>query len=383
MHIVDRRSAPWLLAGAIGWAGIAWIGVQLAGMSPSRAGDDLRLLLDAAARLARSETLYQAPAAGTLVADSLFYSYPPLIAEALQPLLRLPFALVLVAWSASAALGLLVAARTIGGGGRSLLLLAWGIGPFIVPFAVALLFGNMDAWFPLAFGLLLAAFLRPGRGSIAAGGVALAAITAAKLHPASLGVWLLARALRGRDAVAARCVLAVAAATGLGLLGLSLAIGGTGPWVDYLAFLRSGAAIANLLSPLNVGPASQLGLLLGLSEAGARTLQVGIAVVALGVTALASLRLRDPVESLAWALTATLVILPVTWVHYPVALIPPALAALDRRWQAATPTRVTLLLGGALLAGAAAVVVPVAIWLGVACVLAAARVSRPAEDPAS
>jgi hypothetical protein len=211
----------------------------------------------------------------------------------------------------------------------------------------------------------------------------LAVITAAKLHPASLGVWLLGRAIRGRDAEAARRVLGVALAAGLSLLGLSLAIGGTGPWVDYLAFLRSGAAVANLLSPLNVGPASQLGLLLGLSEAGARTLQVGIAVVALGVTALASLRLRDPVESLAWALAATLVILPVTWVHYPVALIPPALAALDRRGRAANPTRVTLLLGGALLAGAAAVVAPVAIWLGVASVLAAARVSRPAEAPAS
>jgi hypothetical protein len=383
MHIVDRRSAPWLLAGAIGWAGIAWIGLQLAGLAPSRAGDDLRLLMEAAGRLARSETLYQVPATGTLAADSLFYSYPPLVAEALQPLVRLPFALVLVAWSAGATIGLLAIARQIGANGRGLLVLTWGAGPFIVPFAVALLFGNMDAWFPFAFGLVLVAFLRPGGASAAAGGVALALITTAKLHPASLGIWLLVRAMRGRDAEAARRVLGVAVVTGLGLLGLSVAVGGTGPWVDYLGFLRSGAAIANLISPLNVGPASQLGLLLGLSDAGARTLQVGIAVVALGVTALASLRLRDPVESIAWALTATLVILPVTWVHYPVALIPPALAALDRRERAANPTRVTLFLGGALLAAAAAVVAPLAIWLGVTCVLAAARASRAAADPAS
>jgi hypothetical protein len=380
MHLVRSRSGPWLLAGAIGWVGIAWIGFRLAGLSPSRAGDDLRLLLDAAGRLAAGEPLYRAPAAGTLVADSLFYSYPPLVAQILEPFVGVPFGLALAAWSIGAALGLLAAAHRIASGSRGLLVVAWGGGPFIVPFAVALLFGNLDAWFPLAFGLLLVAFLRPAPGTIAVGGAALAAITAAKLHPASLGLWLIVRGARGRDAVAARRVLAVALGVGVALLAVSLVVGGAAPWVEYVAFLRSGAAEASLLSPLNVGPASQLGLLLGLTEAGARTLQVAVTGVALAVTALAALRLRDPVESLAWALAASLVILPVTWVHYPVALIPPALAALDRRDRAARPRRVTGLLGGALLAGVAALAVPVAIWLGAACVLAATRASRPAGD---
>ncbi|MFZ1176556.1 MAG: hypothetical protein WAO15_09895, partial [Mycobacterium sp.] len=64
-----------VLVGASGWIGVAWIGAQLATLNPPRAGDDLRLLLDAAGRVAAGQPLYQAPLPGaSLQATSLFYS---------------------------------------------------------------------------------------------------------------------------------------------------------------------------------------------------------------------------------------------------------------------------------------------------------------------
>ena len=154
-----------------------------------------------------------------------------------------------------------------------------------------------------------------------------------KLHPASLGAWLVVRGVRdrrsGRPSQALR-VVAVAAVVGLGLVALSLAIGGLAPWADYVAFLRESSAAADIVSPLNVGPASQLALLLGLSDDAARALQVAIAIAAIAGTAVAAWVLDDPVEGFAWATVASMVILPVTWFHYPVALVPVAIAAASR-----------------------------------------------------
>ena len=366
----------------IGWAGFVVIATQLASLDPSRLGDDLRLLVDAGMRWRDGAPLYATVPPGTaLEAEALFYSYPPLVAQAMSLVAGIPFPAFFVAWTAGAAVALGAAAALLGRDGRAVAWRALALSPFVYPLAVALLLGNVNAWFPAAFGLVLAAVFAGGRAMPLAGGVALAIASLVKLHPASLGLWLLVRGLReGRSGRSYR-VLAVAAVVGIGLLAASAALGGVGPWGDYVAFLRGGAGTADLVSLLNVGPASQLALLLGLSDAIARGLQVGVTVVALAGTVAAARLLDDPVESFGWATVASLVVLPVTWFHYPVALVPVALAAASRArgkaWRRTAP-----LLGAATVTAALAIVVPVLAWVAALLVLAAARTSRAASGAA-
>lgn len=381
---VDPRFAATLLlvVGAIGWLGIGWIGLRLLSLDPPRAGDDLRLLLDAAGRAGAGLPLYTAgPTGTTLQADSLFFSYPPVVAQALVPLVSCPFVLVLLGWGAAATAGFLAVVRFLPGAGPLLTRqVAVGL-PYVFPFAIALLFGNANAWFPLVFGLGILAAIRPDRRTAGLAGVALALAAAAKLHPASVGLWWFVRWLRdGRRGTAGTVVLA-GLVTGLALLGASLLVGGAGPWIDYLAFLRSGTQAADLVGPLNIGPASQITLLVGGSDAAARSIQVFVTLAAVAITIVAALRAGDPIEGQAWAVAASLVVLPVTWFHYPVALVPFAVAALARRNCAPRPSRVTALAAGALVAAGLAILVPAAVWLAVVLALAAVRVSRPGRAP--
>jgi hypothetical protein len=374
---VPLAIAAWSLIGIAGWVGLLLIAAQLAAMVPSRAGDDLRLLIDAATRWQAGATLYAPAGPGSsLVAEGLFYSYPPLVAQALVPLVALPFGLVLGGWAVGAAAGFATVTHLLGKLGRSVTLPAIALAAFVYPFAIAVLFGNFNAWFPLLFGLVLLAVLSPGRGSTVAAGVALAVASAAKLHPATLGVWLLARRWRDGPLGPSGRILAVAVASGLLLVAVSLVIGGIGPWADYLAFLRGGAGQADIVSRLNVGPASQIALALGLSEAAARTIQVPVTLAALATTAAAGRLIEDPVASFGVATIASLVVLPVTWFHYPVALIPVAIAAATRADQAARPTTTVVLLAAVVAAGMA-IVAPVAVWIAVVFVLVAVRTSRP------
>ena len=384
----DRRAphspiAFWLPVAIIGWAGFVLIAMQLASKDPSRLGDDLRLLVDAGIRWRDGAPLYApVPPGTTLAAESLFYSYPPLVAQAMSLVAGIPFPAIFVAWTAGAVAGLWLVAVRLGRDGRAVAWPAVALAPFVYPLAVALLLGNLNVWFPTAFGLALAAALVAGRGATLAGGAALALAAAAKLHPASLGLWLLVRGVRdarsGRSGTALR-ILAVAVAVGLGLLAVSLAVGGIAPWADYVAFLRESSGAADVVSPLNIGPASLVALALGLSDATARALQVGITIAALAGTVIAAWAIDDRVESFAWATAASLVILPVTWFHYPVALVPVALAAASRARGAAW-RRTTLLLGAAIVTAALAIVAPVLVWLAAALVLAAARASRNAAE---
>jgi hypothetical protein len=380
----DRRVprspiAFWLPVAIIGWAGFVLIAMQLASQDPSRLGDDLRLLVDAGVRWRDGAPLYLPVPPGTsLSAESLFYSYPPIVAQAMSLVTGIPFLAIYVAWTAGAVAGLWLVAVRLGRDGRAVAFPALALAPFVYPLAVALLLGNMNAWFPAAFGLVLAAALVAGRGGTLTGGSALALATVAKLHPASLGFWLLVRGVRdarsGRSGTALR-ILAVAAAVGLGLLAVSLAVGGIAPWTDYVAFLRASSASADVVSPLNVGPASQIALMFGLSDETARSLQVVVAVVAIAGTAIAAWALDDGVESFAWATIASLVILPVTWFHYPVALVPVALTAASRARDAAW-RRTALLLALAIVTAALAIVAPVVVWVAAALVMGAARASR-------
>jgi alpha-1,2-mannosyltransferase len=369
--------AAWTLVGIAGWVGIVVIAAQLASSVPPRAGDDLRLLLDAATRWREGATLYVAvPANGALVAEGLFYSYPPLVAQALVPLAALPFWIALGAWGLAAFVGLTAVARRLGRLGRGVTLQTVALAAFVYPFAIALLFGNLNAWYPLFFGLILLAVLSPGRRSAIAGGIALAMASVTKLHPATLCAWLLARRWRDGSNGPSGRILTVAVAGGLGLLAASLVVGGIGPWADYVAFLAGGATRANLVSPLNIGPASQIALGLQLSEATARAIQVPVTLGALAASVAAGRLLRDPVASFGVATIASLVALPVTWFHYPVALLPVAIAAATRADRAARRATVAAL-AAAVVAAGLAIAAPVLVWLATAFVLLAVRASRP------
>ena len=51
------------------------------------------------------------------------------------------------------------------------------VAPLFLPFAVAILFGNLDAWYPLAYGALLLTILaRPSKLTLAAAGAAIAVV---------------------------------------------------------------------------------------------------------------------------------------------------------------------------------------------------------------
>jgi hypothetical protein len=365
------------LVGITGWVGLVVIAAQLAAMVPPRAGDDLRLLVGAATRWRDGAPLYiGAGSSGSLVAEGLFYSYPPVVAQALVPLAVLPFELVLGGWALGAVAGLASVAHRLGRMGRGVTLPAVALAAFVYPFAIAVLFGNLNAWFPLLFGLVLLAVLSPGRGSAVAGGIALAVASATKLHPATLGLWLLARRWRDGPAGPSGRILTVAVACGLGLVAVSLLVGGVGPWADYVAFLRGGAVQADIVSPLNVGPASQIAQAFGLSEAAARVIQMPVTLAALAASVSAGRLFKDPVASFGAATIASLVVLPVTWFHYPVALLPVAIVAATRADQAARAATLTALVA-AVVAAALAIVAPVAVWVAVAFVLLAIHVSRP------
>ena len=84
---------------------------------------------------------------------------------------------------------------------------------------------------------------------------------------------------------------------------------------------------------------------------------------------------RDTLESLAWAAAASLVVLPVTWFHYPAAMIPFAVAAVLRARGSAVATQVSGLVAGALVVSVVAIAVLPLIWVAVGLVIAAVRVS--------
>ncbi len=389
MPRMDRTAAPpmvarrpgllgWAVLGGVGWLGLLQLGATMLAQHPPQAGFDLQLILDAARRVAGGGSPYDpAAVAGRLQASDLFYSYPPPLAQALAPVAGLPSGAALALWGVGATAGLgLVAvllARRLAPGrpAPAVLLPLLALAPFVSPFAVALLFGNVDAWFGLLYGLVLLAALAEaggaGRATLIGGGVALGLASVIKVHPAVLGLWFLVRALRGRGP--AWTVLGAAVVTAAAVLGGSLAAFGTGPWADYVAMLRTSSG-ADLASRLNIGPASQLALLLG-SPAVARPLAVVVAAVAVAVTVAAAWLRADPLESLAWAAVASLAVLPVTWFHYPVALIPFGVAA----WLLATGGRralaVQVVLGLAVLAAIVSIVAPVLVWLAVGLVLAA------------
>ena len=203
---------PWIVLGLAGWAALAWIGWVLWQNNPPRAGFDLTLLLDAARKVLNGQSPYDPAilAGASPDAVSLFYSYPPPVAQAMTLLAWLPDGVALILWGSAATLSLgYIASRLATVADRDPVrtaIQAICVAPLVFPFAIAVLFGNLDVWYPLAYGAVLLAAL-PGssrRGRILAG-VALGAIIVAKLQPAPMLLWLLILAWRpGRPVAGTR-----------------------------------------------------------------------------------------------------------------------------------------------------------------------------------
>jgi len=376
---------PWLVAGLVGWAGILWIGWTLWQHDPPRAGFDLTLLLDAARNVLDGRSPYDPAilAGASPDATSLFYSYPPPVAQAMTLLAWLPDAVALILWGAAATLALgFIASRLATFAGRGPMRTAvqsMCVAPLVFPFAIAVLFGNLDAWYPLAYGAVLLAVL-PGssrRVRILAG-VALGAIIVAKLQPAPILLWLIILAWRPGGRPQASVAFATVV-TGLAIVAASLLVGGLQPWLDYLKVVQAGAG-SQLVDPRNIGPVSLIGQLTGADEGVLRWVQVLVVAVVLGVTVAAAGWIGDRRLSFAVVATASLVTLPVTWFHYPVALLPASILL-----ATSYPTARPALLAAAVIAAVAIAWLPLT-WLAVAVLLvAASRVARrwypPADDP--
>jgi hypothetical protein len=380
--------------GAAGWAIVVLLALQLGGASPSRLGFDLQLLLDAGRRVAGGASPYDpamlAGQSGSAV--DLFYSYPPPIAQYLGLFATVPSGVMLVAWAALAVAGLgaiaiamdLVTAPRVTlpvatAAVRRVAVPVLTMAPFAFPFAIAIVFGNFDALFPLLYGLMLLGALLPSLAARFGAGASLAVASIAKVHPTSMGIWFLARGLRDRRRGARTpggfVVFGAAVAVGLAILVVSLIAGGVEPWSDYLTVLRVGSD-ASIVDARNVGPAAQLALLTGAGETAARLIHVVVAIVAVGGTAIAAWSVEDTLESFGIATVASLVVLPITWYHYPVALLPVAIAAWLRT-DAVTRRRVAACLAFAIALSVVAVGLPVLVWTSVALVLLAVHWSLP------
>ena len=224
-----------------------------------------------------------------------------------------------------------------------------------------------------------------------AAGAAVAIATLTKLHPAVLGVWLLARGVhewrQARPAGRARSgsrlprSWAIAGRRGsssaLVVLAASLAVGGIGPWADYVTVLRA-STVVDLLDGGTSGPAVQVALLLGLDASALAPMQAVVVVGALLVAVIAALAVDDPLESLLWATFASLVVLPVTWFHHFAVLLPFGVAALARGWGNGPKTRRRLLVLTALaFAGGVIGFGKVIAWVLLPIAIVLVRVSRP------
>lgn len=381
----------WAIAAVAFWATTAYLGVLMFNMVPRSAAFDLDLLVEAGRSIGAGQSPYDPAVLRGVVPDAvdLFYSYPPLVGQALVPISGLPLGLIAIGW-AVAAIGLLaVVAVRIGAliapavPPRTIASATVAVAAMTFPLLIAVLFGNLDAFFPALYGFVLIGALSTVRrdGLIAGTAIAIGALT--KVYPAGFGLWFLVRALRpggGRASGRRRLLTPVAAAavTAGALVAISVAMFGLGPWQDFVKVVVS-ATQAGLVDGRNAGPAAQVALWLGADSGSARLLHLPVLGLSVLAIAAAAWFRDDPVESLAIAATATLYLLPISWIHYPAALLPFVVAAVlrahggDRRAIRSVWAFAAL----AILAGAASIAWRPSLWLAVAFALLAIRASVP------
>jgi hypothetical protein len=374
--------ALWAVLGGAMWAGIALLAARMFATSPPTAGFDLELLLKAGRAVAAGASPYDPSiVAGVAPAGtSLFYSYPPLVAQAAAFVSALPSSVVFAAWSIAAVAGVGAAALALRArlapdvDGRVVVAGSIAASAVVLPFAIAIIFGNLDAFFPLLYGLLLVGCLSTRPRDQVVGGAALAIAALAKIHPAVFLVWLLARLIRVRRDEGLSPIVRILAGffgTAAVLVGISLVFGGVDVWREYVRVVAVMSG-AELFDPRNAGPAAQLALLIGGDSGLVRLIHLPVALAAVALTGWAALARRDTLESLAWAAAASLFILPLTWYHYPAALLPFGIAAMLRAHGTPAATRVALLLGSACGLAAVGLVWAPLLWVAVGLVVAAA-----------
>jgi hypothetical protein len=382
-----RRPNPvWLGLGIVGWAGLVWFAILMFTATPPTAGFDLELLLQAGREVAAGRSPYDPAmvAGGAPGATDLFYSYPPPVAQAMSLFAGVPSGVMFAGLWALAIAGLGVGTalvsrcfdpnRPVG----AAVVPTLAVAPLFLPFGIALLFGNLDALFPFAYALVLVAAAAPSPRSAVAGGVALGAATLAKVHPAGLGPWFLGRLIRegrAREPLGSFWVVLAAAATIGAAVALSLLFDGADLWREYVP-VAGAASNARLLDPRNVGPAAQLALLLGGDEALVRTLHLPIALAAVAAAILAGWAIRDRLTGIAVAAIASLVVLPVTWYHYPAALIPFGVAACVRAAGTEAASRTVALIAAAAVVATLSIAWLPALWVAVGLGLAGVVTSR-------
>ena len=385
---VGRVEFTWLVLAVIGWSGICLVAAGLA-QGPAGVGFDLRLLVDAGRDVALGRSPYDPSMLQGVGPQStdLFYSYPPVVAQSMATLSWAPFEAIFIVWGVGAVGGL-----TLVGEGlrrrlapqqraRTVAIAAVAISAYVLPFTVGLLFGNLDVWFPALYGVMLIAQLDPAPRRAVIGGVGLA-VASLKLHPGVLLFWFLARHTRDRGPLSRSTnarILAAAVVFGGVLLAGSLLLHGVQPWLDYVVVVQAGAG-ADLLDARNAGPAAVIAGVFGGTSGAVRGLQVLVTATVIAVSVVAALRVRDPVESLGWAAAASLASLPVTWFHYPSAMIPFAIAAALRAPSGVRRRAMALLAAAVVTSFAALAVVPL-IWVATGLVLVAVRTSAPGTGP--
>ena len=233
---------------------VAWLAaLVLLGWAPAlepgarrRAGFDLTLLLEAARACwpARARTTPRCWPGVAGRPPSLFYSYPPPVAQAMTLVAWLPNGVALVLWGLGATAGLAFAASSDrdrrSSGGRWIALRAVTVAPLVLAFAVAMLFGNLDAWYSAGLRSAWSSRCcsgRPRRTRWRQPGSPWRSLAIAKLAP---GVVCLAvdrcAGVRGARRARRRACSAAAVVTGRRDLLASLAVGGTGA----VARLRGG-----------------------------------------------------------------------------------------------------------------------------------------------
>jgi hypothetical protein len=386
-----------LVAGTLGWIGVVAIGLQLASATPSNLGFDFDILLNAGRAVAEGRSPYASElVSGTApTATHLFYSYPPPVAQTMAVVAWLPSVAALVLWGLVAVGGLLAVAEGLRrhyAPERSrfeVLAVTAAIAPLTLPLAVGLLFGNYDVLFPLLYGAMLLAAVAPTRTGTLVGGAALV-VASLKIHPASMGLWFLVRALRERRSGiggqptrgapprgSSGRVIAAAVVISLAVIALSAVLGGTAVWAEYAKVIGAGTR-AVIVDPDNAGIAAVVAAFVGGGDALARMLHLAVGAGALVVTAWAAWRRADTLESFAWATAASLVTLPVTWYHYPTAMLPVAIAAGLRAHGAAAPPVRVLLIAAGVVAAVAIAALPL-VYVAIGLVIAAARRSGEAS----
>jgi Glycosyltransferase family 87 len=382
----DRILLTAAIVATIGWIGVLAIGWQLAQMSSPALGFDLELLLQAGRDVAAGRSPY-APSlvgGGAPTATELFYSYPPPVAQAMTIIAGVPSYVALVLWGILAITGLLAVAEALRrqfapDRPRAMVLgICVAAAPLTLPFTVGLLFGNFDVFFPLFYGAMLIAVVDGRRGAQVRGGIALV-LGSLKLHPASLGLWFLVRGFRERASAGGLVVVVTAIAVGVAIVIVSVLLDRIGLWSQYAQVVRAGTG-AVIVDPRNAGIAALVAGAVGGGDALARTLHLAVAVGALAVTVWAGWRRGDAIEGFAWAAAASLSTLPVTWYHYPSAMIPVAIAAWLRADQVSSG-RVRLAIVAAMVVAAVAIAVLPMLWVAIGLVILAARWSRPARAP--